>query len=158
MQAAGVRAFVGKLSMDIDITSPKSLTKTYIEKSASESLAASRCFVQRCREIGANLPEFQRLVEPVLTPRFVPTCTDGLLAGLGEISEAGKIKIQSHLAEAKDQVEWVRAERGIEDIDVFEKVIYRSTQLRIPVVNGHFVVIFRPISLPHELCKHIVHS
>jgi len=124
MQSAGLRAFVGKLSMDIDITSPNSLIKTYTEKSASESLAASRAFVQRCREIAANLPEFHRLVEPVLTPRFVPTCTDELLAGLGEISESDKIKIQSHLAEAKDQVEWVRAERGIEDIDVFEKVIY----------------------------------
>jgi guanine deaminase len=149
---------VGKLSMDIDITSPNSLTKTYTEKSASESLAASRGFVQHCREIGANLPEFHRLVEPVLTPRFVPTCTDELLAGLGEISETGKIKIQSHLAEAKDQVEWVRAERGVEDIDVFEKVIYRSSHLRIPVVNGHLVVISRLISLPRELCKHIVHS
>lgn len=135
MQTAGLRAFVGKLSMDIDITSPNSPTKTYTEKSASESLAASRGFVQHCREIGANLPEFHRLVEPVLTPRFVPTCTDELLAGLGEISETGTIRIQSHLAEAKDQVEWVRAERGIEDIDVFEKVIYRSSQLRIPVVN-----------------------
>jgi len=30
------------------------------------------------------------------------------------------VKIQSHLAEAKDQVEWVRAERGMEDIDVFD--------------------------------------
>lgn len=149
---------MGKLSMDIDITSPNSLTKTYIEESASESLAASRNFVQRCQEIGANLPEFHRLVEPVLTPRFVPTCTDELLAGLAEISETGKIKIQSHLAEAKDQVEWVRAERGIEDIDVFEKVIYCSSHLRIPVINGYLVVIQRQISLPRGLCRHIVHS
>jgi len=135
MQAAGLRAFVGKLSMDIDITSPNSLTKPYVEKSTSESLAASRAFIQRCREIGANLPESQRLVEPVLTPRFVPTCTDELLAGLGAISETGRIKIQSHLAEAKDQVEWVRAERGIEDLDVFEKVIYCSSQLGMPGIN-----------------------
>ena len=157
MQTAGLRAFVGKLSMDIDITSPNSPTKTYTEKSASESLAASRGFVQHCREIGANLPEFHRLVEPVLTPRFVPTCTDELLAGLGEISETGTIRIQSHLAEAKDQVEWVRAERGIDDIDVFEKVIYRLLNSAYQWLIGH-LVISRPISLPRELCKHIVHS
>jgi guanine deaminase len=41
------------------------------------------------------------------------------LIGLGEISANQGVKIQSHLAEAKDQVEWVRAERGMEDIDVF---------------------------------------
>lgn len=139
MQAAGLRAFVGKLSMDIDITSPNSLTKTYVEKSSSDSLAAARAFVQHCHEIGANLPESQRLVEPVLTPRFVPTCTDELLAGLAEISETGRIKIQSHLAEAKDQVEWVRAERGIEDIDVFEKanlLTSRTVQAHCTFLDG----------------------
>jgi guanine deaminase len=122
MQSAGIRVFVGKLSMDIDITAPESLTKTLVEISASKSLDAARAFVQRCREIGADLPKSQRLVEPVLIPRFMPTCTDELLAGLGEVSESGRIKVQSHLAEAKDQVEWVRTERGIEDINVFEKV------------------------------------
>ncbi|KAF8968958.1 hypothetical protein BDZ97DRAFT_1797202 [Flammula alnicola] len=121
MQSAGIRAFVGKLSMDVDITSPDSLTKTYIEPSASASLRAARSFIGHCQGIVAHLPESQRLVEPVLTPRFVPTCSDELLSGLGDISRTLGVKVQSHLAEAKDQVEWVRALRGMEDIDVFDK-------------------------------------
>jgi len=122
MQTAGVRAFVGKLSMDIDITSPGSSTTTYVEPSPSASLNAARSFVKKCYGLIEHLPHSQRLVEPVLTPRFVPTCTNELLKGLGEISEQENLKIQSHLAEAKDQVDWVRAERGTEDIDVFDKV------------------------------------
>ncbi|KAF9473436.1 Metallo-dependent hydrolase [Pholiota conissans] len=121
MHAAGIRAFVGKLSMDIDITSPGSLTKTYVEPSAAASLENARSFVKHCHGIVAHLPESQRIVEPVLTPRFVPTCTDELLTGLGDLSATLGVKVQSHLAEAKDQVEWVRALRGIEDIDVFDK-------------------------------------
>ncbi|PPR05918.1 hypothetical protein CVT26_008812 [Gymnopilus dilepis] len=117
MQSAGCRAFVGKLSMDIDITSPGSPANVYLEKSASSALEAAQSFISRCHGLVSHLPESQRLVEPVLTPRFVPTCTDELLAGLGDVSNRQGVRVQSHLAEAKDQVEWVRAERGMEDID-----------------------------------------
>ena len=55
------------------------------------------------------------------TPRYVPTCTNDLLKG-GDYAVEQNIKIQSHLAGAKDQVEWVRAEQNMEDIDVFDDV------------------------------------
>ena len=124
MQSAGLRAYVGKLSMDIDITSSKdhsttTTTGAYIESSAYESLESAKLFIERCRNLTSHLP---CLVEPVLTPRFTPTCSDELLRGLAEISADQDVKIQSHLAEAKDLVEWVRAERGMEDIDVFHNV------------------------------------
>ena len=128
MQAAGLRAYVGKLSMDIDISSPQdhsgeaATANTYIEFSARESLESAKSFIKRCQNLTAHLPPSHRLVEPVLTPRFTPTCSDELLTGLGEISAVQGVKIQSHLAEAKDQLEWVRAERGMEDIDVFHTV------------------------------------
>ncbi|KAJ6475070.1 hypothetical protein C8R47DRAFT_1293520 [Mycena vitilis] len=115
MQAAGLRAFVGKLSMDI--SSPES----YKESSAQTSLDAAQAFVEKCRALTASLPAHERLVEPVLTPRFVPTCSDELLVGLGQMSAKENLKIQSHLAEALDQVEYVRRERGAEDIDVFDQ-------------------------------------
>ncbi|KAJ7796172.1 hypothetical protein B0H14DRAFT_3551522 [Mycena olivaceomarginata] len=115
MQAAGLRAFVGKLSMDI------SSRPSYKESSAQSSLQAAHSFVEKCRGLTANLPSHERLVEPVLTPRFVPTCSDELLAGLGKMSATENLKIQSHLAEALDQVEYVRKERGAEDMDVFDR-------------------------------------
>ncbi|KAL5501697.1 hypothetical protein ACEPAH_8957 [Sanghuangporus vaninii] len=115
MQRAGIRAFVGKLSMDI------SSRKTYVEGSAQSSLDSARSFIERLRSAQAEMKPAQRLVEPVLTPRFVPTCSDELLAGLGEMSEALDVRVQSHLAEARDQVDWVQRERGIPDIDVFDK-------------------------------------
>lgn len=116
MQNAGIRAFVGKLSMDI------SSRKSYMESSSQESLDAARSFTNRVRSSVAHLPLSQRLVEPVLTPRFVPTCSDDLLSGLGSLSESLDVRVQSHLAEARDQIDWVLHERGIADIDVFDKV------------------------------------
>ena len=116
MLDAGVRAFVGKLSMD------KSSRPTYMESSADASLTAASTFAEACYALGDDLPEHRRLVEPVLTPRFVPTCSNRLLEGLGKLSQEKKLRVQSHMAESHDQVAWVRAERGAEDMEVFERV------------------------------------
>ncbi|KAL1728585.1 hypothetical protein EV714DRAFT_214809 [Schizophyllum commune] len=113
MRDAGLRAFVGKLSMDI------SSRKTYVEASSDEALGAVRGFIDQCNDInakGTGPP-----VAPVITPRFVPTCSPALLDGLGALAKERDVRVQSHLAEAHDQVEWVRAERGMEDIEVFDK-------------------------------------
>lgn len=116
MQTAGIRAFVGKLSMDI------SSRKSYVEASAQKAMISCESFVEKCFALGAHLPVHKRLVEPVITPRFVPTCSDALLAGLGALAESKSLRVQSHLAESHDQVEWVKRERGIDDIQVFQNV------------------------------------
>ncbi|KAI0365721.1 Metallo-dependent hydrolase [Pilatotrama ljubarskyi] len=113
MQEAGVRAFVGKLSVDI------SSRPSYVERSPEESLEAAEAFCDRCAEMFRTLPAHERLVEPVLTPRFVPTCSRELLSGLGEISEQKGVRVQSHMAEAHDQVQHVLTEHGQDDMDVF---------------------------------------
>ncbi|KAG8968849.1 hypothetical protein FRC05_001335 [Tulasnella sp. 425] len=115
MQSKGVRAFVGKLSMDI------SSRPTYVEPSADASLEQAERFICRCREIAVGTKDSERLIHPVITPRFVPTCSDELLHGLGKLAQAEGVHIQSHLAEARDQVDWVRSTRGAEDIDIFDK-------------------------------------
>lgn len=115
MERAGLRAFVGKVSMDV------SSRPSYKEESAEAALEAAEDFCRRCQQwakrIGGGC-----LVEPVLTPRFVPTCSNELLSGLGKLAEEYNVRIQSHMAESYDQVEWVRAERKAEDMDVFAQV------------------------------------
>ncbi|KAH8998581.1 hypothetical protein EDB92DRAFT_1791476 [Lactarius akahatsu] len=113
MQKIGIRAFIGKLSMDI------STRPTYTESTPSESIASARMFIDRIRALTAHLPDHARLVEPVLTPRFVPTCSDALLRGLGDLAEQTGIRVQSHLAEARDQMKAVQESRGMSDLEVF---------------------------------------
>ena len=116
MQNAGVRALVGKLSMD------KSSLPEYSEHTAEASLEAAKSFINTVNKMNASLEPRARLVEPVLTPRFVPTCSDELLRGLGELASQTGVRVQSHLAEAHDQVQYVRQDRGIEDSEVFTNV------------------------------------
>jgi guanine deaminase len=114
MPTAGLRAYVGKLSMDIDISSSQDHTdetataNTCIEPSAREALESAKSFIKRCQNLTAHLPPSHRLVEPVLTPRFTPTCSDELLIGLGEISANQGVKIQSRLAERSGGVDRIR--------------------------------------------------
>ncbi|EJD54470.1 Metallo-dependent hydrolase [Auricularia subglabra TFB-10046 SS5] len=114
-QAAGLRAFVGKLSMDI------SSRPTYVEPSAEAAIEAARAFIADCRGLVGHLQPHERLVEPAITPRFVPTCSDTLLTQLGALAKETGVVVQSHLAEAHDQVEWVRETRGKDDMDVFDE-------------------------------------
>ncbi|KAL6303480.1 hypothetical protein BKA93DRAFT_735004 [Sparassis latifolia] len=127
MQTAGIRAFVGKLSMDVSSRS------SYVEESADAALSSARSFTEKCLELVNRLPEHDRLIAPVLTPRFVPTCTDALLKGLGDLSQSRGLRIQSHMAEALEQVQLVKSDRGIDDIEVFS----RSNLLTPRTVQAH---------------------
>ena len=51
-----------------------------------------------------------KLINPVITPRFVPTCSAKLMANLGEIGKhyENKILIQSHLNENEGEIELVK--------------------------------------------------
>lgn len=114
MQTIGIRAFVGKLSMDI------SSRPSYVEPSALSSIHSAEEFIDGCRDLVSSYEPHRRLIEPVITPRFVPTCSDELLQGLGKLARDKGVRIQSHLAEAREEVQWVLSERHKDDIDVFD--------------------------------------
>jgi guanine deaminase len=95
---------------------------SYTESSARNSLASATEFIASMRQLVSSLPEERKLVHPVLTPRFVPTCSDELLDGLGKLAKAEGVVVQSHMCESVDQMEWVRSTRGKEDEEVFDHV------------------------------------
>lgn len=86
----GQRAFVGKVVMDDPQASPD-----YYRENTDEALADTEAFVNdvdgvRCAQG----------VHPVVTPRFVPSCTDRALEGLGEIAAKYHAYVQSHCSES----------------------------------------------------------
>lgn len=48
------------------------------------------------------------LITPVVTPRFVPSCTAELMSHLGEISRKYSVPVQSHLSESKAEIDMVK--------------------------------------------------
>jgi guanine deaminase len=93
---AGQRALVGKVSMD------RLGAEGYQESSAAAALQAAEEFVCWVKA----QPEFRSgMLLPVVTPRFIPSCSPELLAGLGALARRHGCHVQSHLSESLDEVE-----------------------------------------------------
>jgi guanine deaminase len=88
----GQRAFVGRVAMD----HPEGTPEWYRDQSASAAVSASQRSIEAIRALrGAP-----GLVEPIVTPRFIPACTDAALTGLGELAHATETRIQTHCSES----------------------------------------------------------
>jgi len=97
--AAGQRAFVGKVNMD------RNCPDFYVE-STVDSLAETERFVEAMLKIPDSTPTPRPM--PVITPRFVPTCTADLMTGLATIAAKHDLLIQSHVSENQGEIEWVK--------------------------------------------------
>ena len=96
MEKSGLVTYAGKVNMDRN--APTELT----EESASRSAGETRRFIEVCAARG------YRKTKPIITPRFVPSCTDELMAALGQVRKEYGLPVQSHLSENPDEVELVR--------------------------------------------------
>jgi guanine deaminase len=101
LEESGLVCLVGKVNMDRN--SPGGLR----EENAASSLAATREWLSRCLS-GGNAAGCRKNVMPILTPRFIPSCSDALMRGLSEIQKEYGLPVQSHLSENKKEIEWVR--------------------------------------------------
>lgn len=88
----GQRAFVGRVAMD----HPHGTPEWYRDRSAVAAVDASARSVDAIRSLDDPLG----LVEPIITPRFVPACTDAALQGLGELAAATGARVQTHCSES----------------------------------------------------------
>jgi guanine deaminase len=88
----GQRAFVGRVAMD----HPDGAPDWYRDPSAAGGVEESARSIAEIREIDGG----RDLVRPMITPRFTPSCTDELLAGLGELAERESVAVQTHCSES----------------------------------------------------------
>ena len=95
VEDSGLVAYVGKVNMDRN--SPDFLRE--------ESAEASACATVAWLEAVAG--QYRR-VKPILTPRFIPSCSDELMERLGQLQRTYRLPVQSHLSENQGEVEWVK--------------------------------------------------
>jgi guanine deaminase len=94
--ARGQRAVIGRVAMDDEGQCPS----YYRDASPEEGIDLTRRFIHRLRALPGNETA---LVRPAVTPRFIPSCSDRLLAGLGELLSAEACHMQTHCSES----DWV---------------------------------------------------
>ncbi|MDR2740602.1 MAG: amidohydrolase family protein [Treponema sp.] len=94
LEESGLVCFAGKVNMDRN--SPGCLC----EAGAEASLKATREWLDACGSF--------KNVRPILTPRFIPSCSDALMKGLSRIQKEYALPLQSHLSENRREINWVR--------------------------------------------------
>lgn len=106
----GQRAFVGKVVMD----EPSQCPEFYRDPSAEQALEESAEFVSFVRALPGNAGA---TVRPIITPRFIPSCTDKALNGLAKLAADTRCHIQTHCAESDWQHQYVIDRLGKTDTD-----------------------------------------
>jgi len=94
LDKAGMGGRVGKVNMNRNC--PEGL-----QESVDDAMKACKTLVD----------EFERedaLVRPIVTPRFIPSCTPEMLEACGEMARRYDLPIQSHLSENKNEIAWVK--------------------------------------------------
>ena len=94
LKAKKMPCLVGKVNMDRN-------APDYLCETAESSFAATQAFVDSFKN--------DDTVAPIITPRFVPSCTPALMDNLGKLAAARHLPIQSHLSENKKEIAWVKA-------------------------------------------------
>ncbi len=89
----GQRGLIGKVVMD----DPRQNPDYYRDKDAKSAIRDTEEFIVHVKELGKSVKQG---VYPVVTPRFIPSCTDEVLKGLGELAAKYDTHIQSHCSES----------------------------------------------------------
>ncbi len=97
---AGQRAFVGRVVMD----DPSHCPDDYRDASARTGLDGTLDFITFVRAMTGNE---SALVQPMVTPRFIPSCTDQALEGLGNMAGDQQCRVQTHCSEGDWQHQFV---------------------------------------------------
>lgn len=94
LEEAGIRGYVGKVNMDRN--SPDYLR----EESAGSALSDTKRWIEESQHFTK--------IKPILTPRFIPSCSDELMRGLAELQQETGLPVQSHLSENFGEIAWVK--------------------------------------------------
>ncbi|MGX2959808.1 guanine deaminase [Peribacillus sp. JNUCC 23] len=89
----GQRGLVGKVVMD----NPEQNPEYYRDIDTQTALADTEEFILAVKELAKSSKQG---VYPVVTPRFIPSCTDSALKGLGELAAKYDTYVQSHCSES----------------------------------------------------------
>lgn len=95
-EMAGLGAFVGLVGMDRNC--PDNLRNTADDM---------RAFYVRCVQ-PAGWQGGKPLVRPILTPRFIPSCSKQMMQTYGELAREYHLPVQSHLSENRSEIAWVK--------------------------------------------------
>jgi len=111
---AGQRAVIGKVAMD----NPEECPEFYRDASPDAAIRGTEDLISYIRSHPANAAG---LVKPVVTPRFIPSCSDATLEGLGALAKICGCHVQTHCSESDWEHGYVLARHGMTDTESLDR-------------------------------------
>lgn len=110
----GQRGLVGKVVMDDPVGNPEFCR----DSSPTEAVRETEKFIEEVLEFQN---EYQQKVYPVITPRFIPSCTDECLKELGKIVSKYDVHVQTHCSESDWEHGFVQEKHGMNDAQSLDR-------------------------------------
>ena len=95
LEDAGLSTYVGKVNMN------RNCPGYLREISTNQAIRDTERWVVESRERFSH-------TKPILTPRFIPSCTDDFMYALSRLRVKYDLPVQSHLSENLGEIEWVK--------------------------------------------------
>jgi guanine deaminase len=124
------RALIGRVAMD----DPRQCPSFYRDPSAAVAEAETRAFIAYVQSMPGN---GDALVRPVITPRFIPACSDELLRGLGALARESGCHVQTHCSESDWEHRFVLERCGRSDTAALDD--FGLLTRRTILAHGNFV-------------------
>ena len=95
LEQAGLGTMVGKVNMDRNCPD-------YLREDTRESWQETDAWIKDVLQ-----KQYQR-TQAILTPRFIPSCTDELMEAIKNLQVQYQLPVQSHLSENYGEIQWVK--------------------------------------------------
>ena len=106
----GQRSLVGRVAMD----HPTGTPTWYRDEDAATAIDKSARSIVEIQHLANSL------VQPIITPRFIPACTDEALTGLARLAEESGVRVQTHCSESDWEHGYVLERYGVTDTTALE--------------------------------------
>jgi guanine deaminase len=124
------RALIGRVAMD----DPGQCPAYYRDASAAVAEAETRAFISYVQSMPGNQ---SGLIKPVITPRFIPSCSDELLSRLGALARETGCHVQTHCSESDWEHRFVLDRCGRTDTEALDG--FGLLSRRTILAHGNFV-------------------
>lgn len=76
----------------------------YRDESVEAAVSSTQACIDHCHQID---PE-KKLITPIITPRFAPSCTSDCLSALGALRKKTGLPVQTHISENENEIKLVK--------------------------------------------------
>jgi guanine deaminase len=124
------RALIGRVAMD-DL---QQCPPYYRDASAQSAEEETRAFIAYVQSMPGNEAE---TIRPVVTPRFIPSCSDDLLRRLGRLAHETGCHVQTHCSESDWEHQFVLNRCGSTDTAALDE--FGLLSRRTILAHGNFI-------------------